>query len=641
MVSLPLFSQQQQKLYLAGKSDGHQVKLRWAPSNFELFEAGWKNGYVLHRSRKSSPISEVIDTIYPNSLESLRNLVEAKTPIFAQMAGAIIQSMQEPILLEDRSTTLSNALLAADSDPIAARSMGLSFQEELTEINEPIIYSISLKLHDSVEHTSSTIVYPREIYRYPEIDLTATAHEDSKIHLAWPNEGYTAFFIDRAVDSTFLDFETLNTLPYIYARSTDSIVDQRMVYFVDSVENDHLYYYRVRGLDLFADLGPHSQIVGMQAKDRTPPEVVSNLEFDWIADSTISIQWQLNETKDVNQILIKKHFHIDDPLETMDSLNPEAESYVCKVKSLRPQLWYVCTVDDEGNQACANPVVASVPNLEAPSMPTGVTGSIDSQGVLTLHWNKNLEDDLDGYLVFMANDSSHIFSRIVGSPIRRNIYQDSLPLKNLSEKIYYRIAAVDLLGNISKLSDIATSEKPDFIAPNPPIIRKTKLLKSGEVHLQWSQSLSPDVIAYCLWRRKGTGGWDHLDTLKRWSNEYYDKLEASGNYRYRLVAIDDAANLSASVFEPTVVYRAPTINHGISGVEINIVNDDFMEVTWEYPIRDVRFAIYRQNRKGQFTSYKLVDEPKITVSRKLVHAVKIRAIHTDRTKSRLSKIIEL
>lgn len=76
---------------------------------------------------------------------------------------------------------------------------------------------------------------------------------------------------------------------------------------------------------------------------------------------------------------------------------------------------------------------------------------VTSDSVL-LVWNKNMEADLSHYNVYRAQDAAGVFDQINTRPISHNSFEDSNRARG--QDYYYKISAVDNVGNESDLSDV-------------------------------------------------------------------------------------------------------------------------------------------------------------------------------------------
>jgi hypothetical protein len=132
-----------------------------------------------------------------------------------------------------------------------------------------------------------------------------------------------------------------------------------------------------------------------------------------------------------------------------------------------------------------------------PLAPTGLTGFIDTTGLVVLAWNKNTERDLGGYRVFRSNFRSAEFSQVTSEPVDTEIFKERIPLQNLSKAVYYKILAFDTRFNPSGYSTVIRLLKPDIVPPVPPVIKSWKA-NQDKLLIAWTPSASKDVSDYTL-----------------------------------------------------------------------------------------------------------------------------------------------
>src|SRR5690606_38657836 len=122
--------------------------------------------------------------------------------------------------------------------------------------------------------------------------------------------------------------------------------------------------------------------------------------------------------------------------------------------------------------------------------PTGLTGKIDTNGIVTLRWAMGREPDLMGYRVFMANAPDHEFTNLSPAPFADTTWTDTITLKTLTKRICYKVVAVDRNFNHSAMSAMLTLTKPDIIPPVAPVFSGYSVT-DGTVMLKFVPSSSP------------------------------------------------------------------------------------------------------------------------------------------------------
>ncbi|MEZ4930882.1 MAG: fibronectin type III domain-containing protein [Saprospiraceae bacterium] len=242
-----------------------------------------------------------------------------------------------------------------------------------------------------------------------------------------------------------------------------------------------------------------------------------------------------------------------------------------------------------------------------PAPPIGLAGSVDSNGVVSLSWTPNREDDLLGYRVYWSNDREHKFIMISSDMVRESAYTDSVQIHTLSEHVYYRIAAVDNGFGHSDFSNILELKRPDVsVATSSGIFTDFKILENG-IQLTWTPSTSSDLATQQLLRRQPDGDWNLLREFDKTAARYFDSPPANGIYEYALRSIDDDGQRSELSFPVGVNFVGKGETPPVEDLRA-VYNQEkkALELHWRYPASDRRFVIYRSVNDGGLMSYESV-----------------------------------
>ena len=278
-------------------------------------------------------------------------------------------------------------------------------------------------------------------------------------------------------------------------------------------------------------------------------------------------------------------------------------------------------------------------------------GTIDTSGVVRLHWNLGPEMDIMGYRVYFANSPDHEFSNETPYPIQDTAFTDTISLKTLTKFIYYKIVAVDRNFNHSVQSDILALVRPDILKPITPIFANYKV-KEQEVMLEFIPSSSPDVREHRLMRREsGTTNWVDVTSWKKPSvlKSYTDKsVKGASYYEYTLMAIDSAGN--ASDLAPTVDVRVIPKASREQVMSPNSIFDKAKKsvvLSWSKPTAAVEYyTIYRGKDGKRPVSLTTVDANAVrfedaTYPGKGTYVYMIKAFYVDRGESPLTVFKEV
>ncbi len=179
----------------------------------------------------------------------------------------------------------------------------------------------------------------------------------------------------------------------------------------------------------------------------------------------------------------------------------------------------------------------------------GLKAIVDIKGNVTLTWDKNPEQDVQGYKILKANALHEEFVQINKEFTREAKYNDKLNLKTLTRTIFYAVIATDKRYNNSFKSIPIEVKRPDTIAPVKPIITNLEVKQNG-IKINWINSSSEDVKYYVLYRSTELQNreiklkdWQAKDSLKY----LMDTTVVLGEgYKYRLLVGDEDDNISVS-----------------------------------------------------------------------------------------------
>jgi fibronectin type 3 domain-containing protein len=184
-----------------------------------------------------------------------------------------------------------------------------------------------------------------------------------------------------------------------------------------------------------------------------------------------------------------------------------------------------------------------------PTRPKGFkarNGKVGNQ--VNISWSKNSEIDLAGYFIYRSNVSNPSdWGEPVGKASAGAIsYRDRGLIDGTD--YYYRLAAVDEVPNISKLTNVAKATPTDIIAPHNPLNFTVKDQGTGKsLKLSWNLNKESDVQMYKIYKSTNVEGpFDsaaYNTTSDVTSFEDTDVIEGQ-TYYYRLTAIDEVPNES-------------------------------------------------------------------------------------------------
>lgn len=610
-------------IVLIARADKDSVVLRWGPST----PGGWvianRIGYNIERLKVSSDtLSEAENFIQlnnspikPLSLDEWKATVPRENVFSAIAAQAIYgkrfipQALDENNLnaLKNAADELMNrfsfALFAADNDAQTASSMGLRFVDRNVKEGERYLYRVFLSANTNEYSFDTGYVFvdvaPAEKFPAP-LDLNFESG-DGNIILKWkdnPLLKFSGYYVYRSEDGK--DFNKLNNMPVIFPVPKEQAEEQEFSFIDTATINYKEYYYKIYGVTPFAELSEPAEIKAY-SKDKTAPAApILDKPNQFNADE-ISLSWKLEEsTDDLVGFVIARS---DNPLYNFEIITEKplprnVFNYTDKISQLEEVYYAVASVDTAGNMAFSLPQMVILIDTVPPSIPQGLNGIIDTNGVVTLQWNLNPEWNLLGYRVLRANDPTHEFQQLTGSVHPDTVFIDTVNVNTLTRYVYYRIAAVNTRYQHSELSPVLAIKRPDKIPPVEAVF-KDVFVTDSSVYFEWIPSTSDDLAHQKLLRRKqGDNQWQQIDSLSGSVSNYTDNnIEKNITYEYTIISVDSSGLESAYAFP--VIGRPYDTGRRFPVSNLSAKYDEKkseVSLSWDYnnpPKEKYWFVIYR------------------------------------------------
>lgn len=649
------------------------IAIRWAPTTPVTWQLANKYGYYIERvtitrNNKvippekiklfSAPLKpwnpelwdKLIDTndfaaiaaqaIYGDSFESTNN--------FSSDVLSVISRSKE---LEQR---YSFALLAADLSRITARASAAGFVDKNVKKNEKYVYKIYTAIPANHLKVDTGFVFTgvaekRELPKPVKLETTAG---DKAVMLSWPRryheDIYVAYRVERSENGT--DFTPITKLPVLNTDPPDGLPADK-IYKLDSLtDNNKKYFYRIIGLTPFGDAGPPSDVataIGVKPFDGAPAIIKTNI----VNNEQVVLQWSF--PKEASGEL--KGFNILRSTEANEGFKPVNTGLVTgsvyQFTDLQPRATNYYKIEAIGKQdqrSLSFPYMVQLEDSIPPLPPQSLKASISDKGIVSLSWQSNKENDLFGYRVYRANYKDEEFSQITVSPQKEASFQDTVSIQTLTDKVYYKITAVDNRFNPSGFSEVLTVNRPDVLPPAPPVFTRFKSTENG-IELYWSASPSEDVVKHELWRKDPAAKMDVFlkempptDTV----HQYVDVAARPGVlYEYVLVAYDDAG-LKTFNAQPLRLKRPDT---NLKSAPEHVVasadrTNKLVMLTWQYAVPDVdKIMIYRARGEDPITLFKSTPAALTfqdrNVEMDMTYRYRVQAVFKNGSQSKLSEEI--
>lgn len=613
-----------------------KVLLRWAPSNPSVWLKANQHGYVIERYtiyrdnvRLETPEKTRLTNtaIKPAPFDTWEQIVNDNdyAAIIAQSLfgesfvvegadneGGLLQILNKAEEIDQR---FSFALYAADMNFEAAKKAGLGFEDITIKNNERYFYKIEAIIPEEIVKVKegSVFVDMQSIEDLPPpIDLLAIG-DDKTIMLTWEYEMfrsiYTSYFVERSEDGQL--FKRLGDIPLVNLNDKEDKPAKRM-YYVDTIaQNNKKYHYRVVGVSPFSEESKPSEVVSASGTKK--------LEFTAFIET--------HKLDNENGVLLKWEFPEEGESQIQEfQLNwaPDAKGPYSIVKTgiapntretthenLEPSNYFTLTAIGENNQQTTSfPVFIQAFDETPPIAPIQLEATIDSLGVVKVTWAENTESDLLGYRVFRANLENEEYSQLTKDPLEINTYTDTVQLKSLNSKVYYKIVAVDIRFNLSDYSEALIVKKPDIVPPSSPIFTSYSI-ENGTAILNWENSTSDDVATHKLFRQKiseNEGSWDLIYETAN-TNTYTDNTTVGNEkYRYAIFAIDEAGLLSAPSTPITLTIKNFKAQEYIKGLLATPDRTNMLiNLSWKKPAEEVaEILVYKSKTDGKPILFKQI-----------------------------------
>ena len=616
-------AQDSASVQVIARSLPNKVMLRWAVDRPLAWKKANEYGFFIERATISRngeavvPIERqplVSEPLKPKSIEEWAALAnqdqnvavlaqslfgdsfEVSTP--GSKTGSVFAVNDE---LEQRFTF---ALIAAEQNYEAAKLAGWAIEDHSTKPGEKYLYTVSvaIPLESSIKIKVGSVYASPDLYEeLPKPIGLAGVFGDGHVTLSWNfdllQNTYSHYVVERSKDP--IDFERLNGVPLFNAQESKKS-KQVSLFYTDSISNNITYYYRVKGKTAFDETGPGSDIlVGKAVKElgfvpRIYKKVIPT-------DNKAIIYWEFDKKGEdhISGFELRRSNSDKGPYTTVKTGIPSKVRETTFEGLQRSNYFTIVAMGIHGVESESFPALVQPVDSTPPAPPVGLMGTMDTMGIVRLRWQKNIEDDLGGYRILRSNNPTLEYSEVTAEPFSSELYADTVPVRNLNNKIYYKIQSEDQRYNRSGFSEVLIVDKPDMIPPSSPVLKNYRVTEEG-IRLVWIPSSSSDVAGHLIYRKNGqepSALWQKvfessspLDTL------FIDKPNLSRDiYSYTVVAKDSAGLES----EPSNPLTAVWSGKNLEEDDINFsgtVNRElrFINLTWKVKNQEVvEYRLYR------------------------------------------------
>lgn len=612
----------------------HTVVLRWVPSTPSLWTMSKYYGYRLERCTVDTLTGKQSDWTFPGdsvlkpmTLDMWKTAVSRNPDdLYLQAAGqahygsrgAEPNTLDEMILKSDELRNYySAAILSTEFSANAANASALRFEDDSVEPGKLYIYRIkSLCPADVIAaEPGITSVTTFAIQTFPPIVTSQVYEGEHMVELAWDKAAYQSFYSAFNIyrkPAHGSEWKRINDLPVAFT----GVKNPDLFYYRDSLVENYLPYdYQIEGLTPFATKGPRSREIKCMGRDRTPPAAPFNIQTQYLGNNQMLVTWEADPADhDIAGFRISRSHEANEQFLELTSrpLPPSARAFTdTTCNEMIDNFYYIGVMDTAGNVNVGFPTYGTILDSIPPEPPSGLSGSIDTNGVVTITWQPGEEPDIKGYYIHSANRADQTYINLTGHPVQDTVWRDTIPLNVLSETVYYRLVAIDMRYNYSQYSTVLALKKPDRVAPVAPVLFNVQN-ENQRVILEWYNSTSLDVTSNILQRRIKTDSVFvevyRCNSLQP-SARYEDTAIQGGiEYVYRVIAQDDDGLFSPPSGEMVITAYEHKYLPPVTQL-IATVNDTLrkVELSWSYPDNGhLRYAVYRSVNGSLFTSHKMI-----------------------------------
>lgn len=506
-------------------------------------------------------------------------------------------------------------LLAAEQNFEGALLAGWGLEDATILPSEKYVYKVrvALPIESSFTIKDGSVFAGSELYEDLPIPIgLAAAFKDSNVLLSWNfnllSDLYTSYIVECSEDGN--SYQQQNKRP-IFSASQDKENEEVSMFYTDSIPNDKKFYYRIKGKTAFGETGPATNpLQGKSIKALGFVPRISNKKIP--DDNTAILKWDFKEEGNdlITGFELRRGNKVDGPFTTVQKdIAPHRRETTFKGLK-RINYFTIVAMGKNGIESPSFATIVQPVDSIPPTPPINLQGIADTTGIVKISWSPNIEEDLSGYRIFTANNPTEEFSEITNVDFKETTYTDTIPVKNLNTKIYYKVKAMDNRYNASEFSEIVTVDKPDIIPPSPPVL-KQYLSKENEVFLEWIPSSSSDVVTHLVFRKNTNDVdalWEEIAQVPMEKKQEYADIEATkGNSYVYIILAKDKTGLESTPTTPIHIIAKGKIDEQIITKFNGTVNRElrFINLSWKVKDQNVlQYRLYKATNKESLKLYK-------------------------------------
>jgi len=604
-------------ILLKAKYDGEAVHLRWLPADKEL---GYE--YRLYRAPAVTPDERrQIATLGMPSYEEAKAKITKENEFSLKLLYPFETASNRAEVnayLTQLDNRLNMVLFLSIVKPELASLLGQAYLDTTVKKGEAYIYTLETYNEGNLVLTKKVglVAKKAEVLSMP---WNVKAHLFPwGVGLKWQGyEAFPGFHVYRA-DSYSGEYKKINKAPVQVqeAVNPDGTIDTAPYFYTDKIsEKNKIYYYKVKGIDFFGDVGPFSDVAIGQVKIDHRPPPPPRPELD-ISEENITLQWKKNDEKVIGFNVYRAPDQKGPYVQLNTKLVSELSFRDDTVIVDQNYFYLITAVNGGGYESLRSLAVLGVPvDVTPPPIVEELQFALNKATVNT-HWSEVQVNDLLGYRVYRTMDLKNKDWQLLNhDPVPKALYADVLT-ENLSRyPYYYRITSVDTHHNESAPSTMVKVQLPDVTPPRPPSITGSSV-REGQVALTWKQVHVYDLAGFSVYRevdgqrlKVSQGVLTHPAFVD--ATPPVDK-----SIIYTVVAVDDTGNES----EPSSTVNLTVRDHvkpQISSFKAGVVNGQVILTVISKDTDLAGFDVFRSHNNRDFLkiSHTRIKEPKFADAR--------------------------
>ncbi len=626
--SLYTYGQEQQEYTLLMRHEVQEDKvlLRWASNSAAAWQLLNQYGVRLERLTivKEEKVCDVPEEVVlstclkPDTTESFKQIAEQYSygAIIAQaifgesfeVSGGGYDVATIIALSEELQQRYAISLYAADLCFPAAVVAGWGFQDTSAKKNEKYLYKvIPLVPPEKMNILSGSLfvdMQRKERFSKP-LEFRGN-FTDRNVLISWNYrilaKLYNAYILERSTDN--IHFRPLSETPITQMESTSK--SGQLVY-IDSIQNNITYYYRLTGITPFGTKGQYSDTIsGMGVAELKVSPFVTTAKPN--NDGSAVIEWAFDTIyqQQIQYFILERSE--DDKNYTDLIKNIRKTERKITVPDIPPTNYFVITaLSITGKKLRSFSALVQAVDTMPPAVPTGLTAVADTTGSVKLSWKANIEKDIYGYRIYKGHTEGEELIPLNDIAIKETAFVDSIELKSLNGKVYYAVTALDQRYNQSDLSTVVEVKKPEVIPPTPPFIEKINV-ENGKNTIHWVSGGERSIAGYNIYRKSDEEkGFELLVTINGSQIVSYEDsmIENNQTYIYQVNARTQGGLLSdaSPIYKVTGINKSDRNKNKVEFSATALKNS--VKLLWNYPAQDlVSLQIFKKNEAGEFELFR-------------------------------------